>query len=362
MGLDRPGPPSPGNRRGGRAANPRSTGRRRSGGAAADLRPAAARGRQARPHAGLRPPGARAVPRQLRAGRPGAEAAAGPGTAGQVGRPEQANLRAERHAAGVVGRGKGGGRRAKAASRETAGSRQAASQNDSEVPTALTLSPSSNPPFPIILVDCNRAPKPNVAVQAVDIEAAIPMAGAADESDRHAAEHLDRRPTAAGGVADRRRQGKPSSPELNLPPLGRAKHEFTFTVKQGGLHRGEVRLVGEDGSKYDDRRFFTVEVDQGIPVAVVKPGGTRFPISTTPTTWSAPSAPAAASGGAIRVTTMTADRPDRRAAGEVQGAVLRQFAGPRAPTRPSGSRPISPAAAAWSGSAATTSSRRRTTR
>ena len=28
--------------------------------------------------------------------------------------------------------------------------------------------------------------------------------------------------------------------------------------------------MGEDGSKYDDRRFFTMEVDQGIPVAIVR--------------------------------------------------------------------------------------------
>ncbi len=28
--------------------------------------------------------------------------------------------------------------------------------------------------------------------------------------------------------------------------------------------------MGEDGSKYDDRRFFTMQVDQGIPVAIVR--------------------------------------------------------------------------------------------
>ena len=48
------------------------------------------------------------------------------------------------------------------------------------------------------------------------------------------------------------------------------KHEFAFTLNHGGLHRGEVQLVGDDGSKYDDRRFFALQVDQGIPVAVVK--------------------------------------------------------------------------------------------
>jgi hypothetical protein len=61
-----------------------------------------------------------------------------------------------------------------------------------------------------------------------------------------------------------------SSPVLSIPPEERIKHDFTFTFKHGGLHRGEVHLVGSDGSKYDDRRFFTMEADPGIPVAVVK--------------------------------------------------------------------------------------------
>ncbi len=70
-----------------------------------------------------------------------------------------------------------------------------------------------------------------------------------------------------------------SSPELNVPPQGRAKHEFSFIFQRGGLHRGEVRLVGEDGSKYDDRRFFTMEVDQGIPVAIVRARAPRNRLS-----------------------------------------------------------------------------------
>ena len=39
------------------------------------------------------------------------------------------------------------------------------------------------------------------------------------------------------------------SPELALPPGGRVRHEFQFIFDRPGLHRGEVRLVGEDGSK-----------------------------------------------------------------------------------------------------------------
>ncbi len=68
-----------------------------------------------------------------------------------------------------------------------------------------------------------------------------------------------------------------SSPELDLPPGGRVKHDFIFRFKGGGLHRGEVRLAGEDGSKYDDRRFFAQEVDQSVSVAVVKSKGHEIP-------------------------------------------------------------------------------------
>jgi len=122
---------------------------------------------------------------------------------------------------------------------------------------------------PIILVDCNRTPKPNVAVVGVDVQAAVPVAGLPIQAT---AELLN---TSSVGQqkhlelhVDSVKEG--SSPVLSIPPGGSVKHEFTFTFKRGGLHRGEVRLVGEDGSKYDDRRFFTMEVNQGIPVAIVR--------------------------------------------------------------------------------------------
>ncbi len=123
--------------------------------------------------------------------------------------------------------------------------------------------------IPIIFVDCNRAPKPNVAVQGVSLAAAVPVAGmpikagvelqnaSRVDQQRHLELYID-------GAKEK------SSPVLSVPAEGRLKHEFVFTFKRGGLHRGEVRLVGEDGSKLDDRRFFTIEVDQAIPVAVVK--------------------------------------------------------------------------------------------
>ena len=61
-----------------------------------------------------------------------------------------------------------------------------------------------------------------------------------------------------------------TSPAINLPSLGRGKYEFAFTLAHGGIHQGEFRLVGDDGSKFDDRRFFTMEIDQEIPVGLVR--------------------------------------------------------------------------------------------
>lgn len=122
--------------------------------------------------------------------------------------------------------------------------------------------------IPVIIVDCSRQPQPNSAVNGLDIEATLPVAGLPIKAT---AEVFN-----ASSAADQRQVDlyvdeakEASSPALKLDPQGRANHTFVFTCKRAGLHRCEVRLVGEDGSKYDDRRFFTVDVDQGIPVAVV---------------------------------------------------------------------------------------------
>ena len=122
--------------------------------------------------------------------------------------------------------------------------------------------------IPIVIVDCNRAPAPNMAIQAVELEATVPVAGLPIKAK---VEVLN-----AASIASQRvvelyidKAKEASSPVLNVPPGQRASHEFLFRFQTGGMHRGEVRLSGEDGCKLDDRRFFTMEVDQGIPVAIV---------------------------------------------------------------------------------------------
>jgi hypothetical protein len=130
-------------------------------------------------------------------------------------------------------------------------------------------SPDEALKIPVILVDCNRAPKPNTAVQGLELDAEVPVAGLPVKAS---VELLNTSTVSQQRVAELYIDGnkEASSPELDIPPNGRVKHDFTFTFKAGGLHRGEVRLAGEDGSKYDDRRFFAKEIDQNVPVAIVK--------------------------------------------------------------------------------------------
>ncbi|GEM_PF-602827 len=134
-------------------------------------------------------------------------------------------------------------------------------------------SPSPEPlppsPVPVIVVDCNREPKPNAAVEQVEIETPAVMVGlplkvAVTLSNASSIEQQRLVELVVEGVK------QAVSPPLELPPRGRAKHEFRLSLQRAGLHRGEVRLIGEDGSKYDDRRFFAIDAGGGIPVAVVK--------------------------------------------------------------------------------------------
>ncbi len=160
--------------------------------------------------------------------------------------------------------------------------------------------------IPIVLVNCNRSPKPNVAVQGLDIAAAIPVTGLPMKAT---ATLLNTSTVAQQRVVELLIDGvrQSASPELNLPPLGGVKHEFAFTLNRGGLHRGEVHLVGDDGSKYDDRRFFALEVDQGIPVAVVKARRHEIPYLDDAYYLEKALGAGRGGGGAIVATTLLAD-------------------------------------------------------
>ena len=96
------------------------------------------------------------------------------------------------------------------------------------------------------------------------------------------------------------------SPTLTIPPGERAKHDFAFTCNSGGLHRGEVRLAGDDGSKFDDCRYFTLEVDQAIPVAIVKPVRQEIPYLDDSYYLEKALSAGQPGGGAIRAAVLTA--------------------------------------------------------
>ncbi len=159
---------------------------------------------------------------------------------------------------------------------------------------------------PIIFVDCNRAPKPNVAVLDVSLAAAVPVAGlplsvtarllntSSVAQQRHLELHVD------GTRQD-------SSPVLELAPGEPLGHEFTFTPTRSGLHRGQLRLAGEDGSELDDRRFFTLDVDQAIPVAVVKRRRHEIPYLEDTFYVEQALAPGASGAWAIRPASLVAD-------------------------------------------------------
>lgn len=171
-------------------------------------------------------------------------------------------------------------------------------------------SPVPRPPppeatIPIIVVDCNRTPKPNVAVQGLDLEVAAPIAGLPVKTTVTLlnASTVQRRPRVELWIDGAKEAG---SPELNALPEERVKYDLQFTFRSGGLHRGEVRLVGEDGSSFDDRRFFAMEVDQDIPVAIAR--GQRHEIAYLDDAYYLDRALSAGSGHgwAIRTASLTA--------------------------------------------------------
>lgn len=131
--------------------------------------------------------------------------------------------------------------------------------------------------IPIILLNCNQSPKPNAGLVRLDMKNVLPIAQvpipmtvylkneASIEQTRRLEVYVD-------GVKQY------GSPDIKLDPEGQAGHPFLIVFDRGGLHKGEVRLVGNDGNPTDDKLFFAMEVDQGIPVAVIKPMSHEIPL------------------------------------------------------------------------------------
>ena len=188
------------------------------------------------------------------------------------------------------------GESAPVAARERVGVKGAADSADASAPHPNPLpegegtrnaGPSQNPSpdgegiealrIPIVVIDCSRAPKPDLAVESVVLDAEVPLAGMQIKASV-ALRNVSTVPQPATIELYIDGNKEATSPALSIPAEGRVVHDFLFSFQHGGLHRGEVRLNGADGSKYDDQRFFTIEVDEAIPVAVVK--GQRHEIAS----------------------------------------------------------------------------------
>ena len=124
--------------------------------------------------------------------------------------------------------------------------------------------------FPVVFVSCAAQPKPNVGLARLEMPEIAPVPGVPismtvrlrNESPIPQNRRLE---IYVGGV---RQHG---SPDIELAAETEVRYDFSVVFDKAGTQNGEVRLIGIDGSKYDDRQFFAIEVGQGIPVALVKP-------------------------------------------------------------------------------------------
>ena len=164
--------------------------------------------------------------------------------------------------------------------------------------------PNRTAEAPVILVNVDREPAPNVALQTVSLNSPAPVAGALFQA---VVEVLNTATVPQQKHLELQIDGarEAVSPTLALPPGGSLKYEFRFTLDREGVHRGEVRLVEEDGSPLDNRLFFAVTVDQQIPVAIVKPRRDEVPQADDAFYLERALAPGGSVGGAFRITTLT---------------------------------------------------------
>ena len=161
-------------------------------------------------------------------------------------------------------------------------------------------------PAPVVIINVDREPAPNVALQTVSLSSPAPVAGVPYQaaalvlncSSVPQQKHLELQIDGAREAV---------SPDLSLPPGGTLKYEFRFTLEREGVHRGEVRLVEEDGLALDNRLYFAVSVDQQIPMAIVKAHRGEVPQADDAFYLERAFAPGGSAGGAFRTTTLTPD-------------------------------------------------------
>lgn len=151
---------------------------------------------------------------------------------------------------------------------------QAASWEGSQAEHKTDLAETSQ--APVILVDVFRDAAPNLALRRVEVDSLVPAVGAPMQVTAEvfgAAAHTQQARLEMYLDGER----KSASPTLTVGPGAAVQHAFSFALDRPGVHRGEVRLAGEDALALDNRRYFAVTADPTIPVAVVKAAAHEIP-------------------------------------------------------------------------------------
>jgi len=121
---------------------------------------------------------------------------------------------------------------------------------------------------PLVMVDCHRNPRPNVGIVGGEATAPVPVARVPVYTT---ANLLNGSPVAQQRAVILLANGVKlfEGSAVSLPAGEITPYRFQFNFPEGGIQRCEVRLVGEDGLSADDRWFFAMEINIGIPVAIV---------------------------------------------------------------------------------------------
>ncbi|MGM0486119.1 MAG: hypothetical protein ACQESR_05085, partial [Planctomycetota bacterium] len=123
---------------------------------------------------------------------------------------------------------------------------------------------------PIVVVDVGGPPRPNTSLTRIEIEATAPVAGiplrvtTEVRGDPQVAQERN-----IGLYLNDQKQD--SSPTLRIEPAQKKTQTFQVSLSGKKIHRGDVRLEGEDACPADDRLYFAANTDPAIPVAIVKP-------------------------------------------------------------------------------------------
>jgi len=166
---------------------------------------------------------------------------------------------------------------------------------------------SETPEIPILVINVNKDPLPNMALRSVRLETPAPAVGVPISATVEVVNTSDI-PQARDVELYLGGRKEAVSPTLSLSPGATVQHEFRFSLDRPGVHKGEVRLAGEDGCPQDDRRHFVLAVDQQISVAIVTPRPATVALADDAFYLERVLAPTGGAGWSIQPKTVTLDQ------------------------------------------------------